>query len=279
MRIVFIGRSNFANHCFANWLAQHHEVVAYFQADMTRYTSNYRWQWLKRRAKRGGWLRAIDQMLFQLYYNAFQVRTNNLLMKQAFSQAFGRENFALPGSIPVYRFANLNSPEAVAKLEELQPDAAFAVCISQYLKQPYMEIPRYGTLLYHEGLTPEYKGLHTAFWANYNGDGHRIGYTLLRLNEKLDGGQPIAQGTGKIHPDLARYWGYAGHQALIDGLPDVARALDALEQNRSIRVQRDFGAERMYSYAGLSDEVHRIMAHRRYKQQKQQRKVGRVSST
>ncbi|PJF26823.1 MAG: hypothetical protein CUN53_06390 [Phototrophicales bacterium] len=264
MRIVFVGRQNFTNHCFANWLSQRHQVVAYFRADMERHQPGYQWKWLQKRIKRKGIIRAIDEFLFQLYYNVYQTRMDYQLMLESFSAYFGAESFVAPKGVPYYEFPSLNAPEAIEKLRELQPDLVFAVCISEYLKKPYREIPKYGSVLYHEGLTPEYRGLHTAFWANVNGEGDKIGYTLLRVNEKIDGGTPIAQGIGRIYPRLQKRWVYAGHKALIDGLPDVERALAMIEREEPIPpIQREFGAPGMYSYAGLSDELRRIRVARR----------------
>ncbi len=259
MRILFIGRKNFTNHCFANWIGQYHELVGYFQADITRYSSDYRQKWLQRRIKRGGLLKTVDQMMYTLYYRAFQYETNQKLMREVFLNHFGQSFFRPPPDVPYYAYEDLNSPEALETLRELQPAVVFAVCISQYLKKAYMQVPRYGTVLYHEGLTPEYKGLHTAFWANYNGEPDRIGYTLLRLNEQIDGGQPIAQGVGDIKPDMAPYWVCAGHKALMDGLPDVKLALDALETGHEVEIRREFGPEHMYTYPGLTHELQRVV--------------------
>jgi methionyl-tRNA formyltransferase len=263
MRIVFVGRENFANHCFANWIAQHHELCAYFKADVSRYTGNYRRKWLRNRVRRKGLLRTVDEMLFQMYYRVFQHNVNQLLLTQTFAENFGYDFFDRPPNVPYYEFPDLNCEEATKKLQELKPDLVFAVCVTQFLKKPYSEIPKYGTALYHEGLTPEYKGLHTPFWANYNGDEDRIGYTLLRVNDKLDGGEPIAQGVGTVHPDLARYWVYSGHKVLIDGLSEVKKALEALEQGESIQINREKGPARMYSYAGMTDELQRMRSYRK----------------
>lgn len=263
MRIVFLGRRNFVNHCFANWLAARHHVVAFFAADARRYTTAHRLRWIAGRVRRGGVLRAIDQSLYQLYYDVFELRTNRRLKREAFAAAFGPEAFALRPDVPVHAFGDLNGDEAVSALETLAPDLVFAVCISQYLRAAYERVPRFGTVLYHEGVTPEYKGLHTAFWANLRGEAHRIGYTLLQLTAAIDGGRPLAQGAGRIDPRLARWWNYAGHQALIDGLPSVERALAALEAGEPPRVTTSGGASRMWSYPGLSDEVRRAWRARR----------------
>jgi len=257
MKVVFVGRRNFMNHCFANWLAERHEVCAYFQADMNRYTRSYKRAWLRKRIKRYGLIRALDEALFQVYRNRFKVQKDSGLMREFFQTHFGSESLNPPPGVPYYEFPNLNSQEAVKTLETIKPDLVFAVCISQYLRKPYMEIPRLGTALYHEGLTPEYRGLHTAFWANYNGEPQQIGYTLLQINEKIDDGPPLAQGLGNIEPDLTNMWGYAGHKALVDGLPAVEQALAQLKAGQKPQVVRETGPARTYSYAGISDELRR----------------------
>jgi methionyl-tRNA formyltransferase len=257
MRIVFVGRANFANHCFANWLAERHEVCAYLLADIRRYTTSYRWKWFRRQIRRKGLRRAIDLALYQLFYRLTLHRRDHDLLAQVFEEEFGRAYFQLPPEMPRHEFEDLNSEPCLAVLRDLAPDVVLTVCVTQYLKRPYMEIPRLGTLLYHEGLTPEYKGLHTPFWANYNNEADRIGYTLLQLTPEIDAGPPLAQGVGDIDPQYAHWPAYAGHKALMDGLPDLAGALAALERGETPHVQRDFGPACSYSYPGITDELTR----------------------
>ena len=272
MRIVFIGRRNFMNHCFANWLAARHELVAFFPADIARRSLRNHVRWLQRRMRRVGFARTIDQVLYQIHYRLFQEPTDRELMRESFASYFGYEAFALDPAIPVHAFPDLNGPEALKTLAGLKPDLAFAVCISQYLRKPYEEIPRFGTVLYHEGLTPEYKGVHTAFWANALGECDRIGYTLLRVTAEIDAGEPVAQGIGRIDPELGKWNGYSGHQALIDGLPDVERGLAALEMGEPISIDRSRGPAQVYSYAGLTDEIRRVWwARRRRRAQRRTR--------
>jgi len=263
VRIVFIGRRNFMNHCFANWLAARHQVVAFFEADIARRSLQNHVRWLQRRMRRVGLARTIDQVLYQIHYRLFQEPTDRELMRESFASYFGCDAFALSPSIPVHEFPDLNSPAVMKTLTDLQPDLAFAVCISQYLRKPWEAIPRFGTVLYHEGLTPEYKGVHTAFWANALGESDRIGYTLLRVTAEIDAGEPVAQGIGRIDPELGKWNGYTGHQALIDGLPDVERGLAALERGEPIWINRRIGPAQTYSYAGLTDEVRRVWSARR----------------
>jgi methionyl-tRNA formyltransferase len=255
MRVIFIGRKNFANHCFANWLAERHELVAYFRADIERYTQGYRMKWLQKRIRRHGMVRALDQMTYHVYYRFLKQQRDQEVLAEAFEKRFGRKFFKAPAGVPYYQFDDLNSPEAVQVLTDLKPDLVFASCVTQYFKKPYMEIPRLGTVLYHEGLTPEYKGLHTAFWALHNGEAPRIGYTLLQIDEKIDHGSPLAQGVGMLDPELITNFAYAGHKTLADGLPDVEKALATLERGERPVIKREKGAAKMYTYPGMTDQI------------------------
>jgi hypothetical protein len=260
VRVLFIGRDWYASWAFANWLASEHDVCAYFVADSARYTNSYRIRWIRRRIKRKGLIRACDEALYHVYYELFQSRTNHRLLRRAFEETLGPGALTPSGDIPRYELEDLNDEKAIAALRRIGPDLCFATCISQRLSLPYLDVPKFGTVIYHEGLTPEYKGLYTAFWANYNREPHQIGYTLLQATDVIDAGPVLAQRTSEMSPELAKHWTYAGHQALIDGLPDVGRALQAVARGQAPRVLRESGAPRNYSYVGLSDEARRVFS-------------------
>ncbi len=64
----------------------------------------------------------------------------------------------------------------------------FAMCIDVYLPKALINAPRHGSFLWHEGFTPEYRGVYPAFWGLVNEDYDCLVYTLLCTNSKLDAG-------------------------------------------------------------------------------------------
>ncbi|MDQ2914198.1 MAG: hypothetical protein M3T56_13200 [Chloroflexota bacterium] len=254
--MVFVGRDSDVNYGFANWLAARHELLAYFVADRARNSWSYRLTRFLRQARRLGPLRTLDQVGYRVYYLLFERRLNGILIRDTFRELLGAALLAKP-DVPIYRFQSLNSQEALTTLQSLRPDLVFAVCVNEYLSSAFRRIAPRGTYLYHEGLTPEYMGLHTPFWAIYNGEPEVIGYTLFKVGSRVDAGEPVAQGTGAIAPKMLRYWVWAGHKALLDGLPAVEQALAALERGEEPRVHRVAGHARFYSYVGISDEIRR----------------------
>jgi methionyl-tRNA formyltransferase len=51
----------------------------------------------------------------------------------------------------------------------------------------------------HPGITPYYRGVHSAFWAVYNREYSKIGYSVFWLDEGVDTGDVLLQ--GQIFPD------------------------------------------------------------------------------
>ena len=126
------------------------------------------------------------------------------------------------------------------------------MCIKNWFGEEIRAIPRHGVFLWHEGVTPEYKGLYSPFWAAHNLDFQRIGYTLLRMNAEYDAGQIFVQGRARDVDPLRHGHLYMGHKAIWDSLPAVERfgSSSAVRRERSSAPERRTG---MYTYPGLSD--------------------------
>jgi methionyl-tRNA formyltransferase len=113
----------------------------------------------------------------------------------------------------------------------------------------------HGILLWHEGITPEYKGLYSPFWAVHNVDFDRIGYTLLRVSDELDAGEPFAQGPAVDIDPLRHSHQYIGHKAIADSLEAVARVLRDFHEGAARPLQRKGAPAGYYTYPGLSDLI------------------------
>lgn len=92
---------------------------------------------------------------------------------------------------------DLNSKSSVAIMKDFTPDliVAFGIPI---ISNKVIDIPKYGAINLHGGISPEYKGGNTIFWPLYKGDLYKTGATLHYMVKKVDSGKIIS----KIHPDL-----------------------------------------------------------------------------
>jgi hypothetical protein len=123
------------------------------------------------------------------------------VIARALAQLFGRSrrdelldglDGPWPAGVPTYRAAHVNHLDVISLLASIKPDV---VVLNG------TEIVKSGTLVattapfinIHCGLTPDYRGVHGAFWAMWNGDPGRMGVTLHRVDRGVDTGEILAQ--------------------------------------------------------------------------------------
>ena len=61
-----------------------------------------------------------------------------------------------------------------------------------------------------------------------------VGYSLLKVDDSIDGGQILTQGSYQLEPgEDYRTWPFVGHKAILRALPEIETALDRLAVARS----------------------------------------------
>jgi methionyl-tRNA formyltransferase len=127
------------------------------------------------------------------------------------------------------------------------------MCVNDYFGKKLLNLPQKGVFLWHEGITPEYRGLYSAFWAIHNLDFDNIGYTLLKMNQKIDAGDIYVQGKGKDIDPFSQTHSYIGHKMIWDSLDSVETFLKNLEKDQAKPIIRQNYSDGYYTYPGLSD--------------------------
>ncbi len=246
LKCVFVGRRGPFNQYIADWLSGRTELCHILWTDTNRDTWTWRWAWLRRALRRWGWIGTADRIAFRIYMH---LSGENTVGRQTLHRDI-RSRGPLTSSakdVPRTSVESLNTEETKILLRGIQPDIVFVQCVTQIIRDEILSIPRLGTFVYHEGLTPEYRGLHTILWAVANGDDDKVGYTLLRANATIDGGEVYAQGVTGLDP-LSTPISYIGHWALFEGLHDVDSALQALEQGTARPLDTSIRRGACYSY-------------------------------
>ena len=134
--------------------------------------------------------------------------------------------------------ADVNEPGVLDFLSAHRPDVIFSMCTLNYFRSAIRSIPRLGIFLWHEGITPQYKGTYPAFWAIHNRDFDKLGYTLLKMNHVIDGGDVFVQGPARDVDYQRHGHNYIGHKAVFDSLPDVGQFLLSLEDGTAAPLDR-----------------------------------------
>ncbi len=122
---------------------------------------------------------------------------------------------AQAAGIPVYQPASINSPEALAQLQALQPELLVVVAYGQILRRALLDLPPRGIINVHASLLPAYRGAAPIHWAIINGE-QQTGVTIMFIEQGLDCGDMILkeaveigadENTGALHDRLAELGG------------------------------------------------------------------------
>ncbi len=255
LRAVFIGSDNWFNRLLVNWLAARVELagVVWVQATAWQETWGGRWRFARERVRRYGIVKVCDEALFFLYYHAFLEQRDSAELRAWVHQPGRRDLVLDPWQGEALSAEDVNSREVRDFLRRCRPDVTFAMYINNYFKKAARTAARHGTFLWHEGITPEYKGLYSPFWAIHNLDFDNVGYTLLRMSAKLDAGEIFVQGPARDIDPFRHLHLYVGHKAIWDSLPAVGRFLEELEAGTARPIERQGAKSGYYTYPGFSD--------------------------
>jgi methionyl-tRNA formyltransferase len=130
--------------------------------------------------------------------------------------------WALEHNIECAQPGKLNDGAFDQWLREKAPDVCPLVAYGCILKQPVLDVPRYGFINVHPSLLPKYRGPSPIQTAIRNGDS-TTGVTIMRLDAGMDTGGILLQRELDITPDdttlsLSSRLGRVGAELLLEGL-------------------------------------------------------------
>lgn len=259
MRSIFIGSKNEFDELIVDWLSQHTEIAGVVWSDSATWRKTWkgRFQYGMKRAKKYGFFKVINEVLL-FFYVKKKVAVKDLgSLKREIMRPYWKENGRKFSDLrfPEISSDNVNKKEVIDFIKEQKPDIIFAMCVNDFFGKKIRGLAKHGVFLWHEGLTPEYKGLYSPFWTLYKEDYDNIAYSFLRMNDEIDGGEVYVQGKAK-DIDLTKHnYSFIGHKAIYDSLPEVARFLKELEAgDQKILPVRNV-IPGYYTYPGLTQYI------------------------
>lgn len=138
----------------------------------------------------------------------YRERVSRALYKGPFGPDADDLGHALFGDAPVQRMPgghritvvdSHNGSDCAALLAQDEPDVL--VVYGTVIIRPHIfETPRLVTLNMHTGLSPWYRGDSTLFWPIHNDEPDKLGVTVHRLVNEVDGGDIVATGRVEYQP-------------------------------------------------------------------------------
>src|SRR5262249_12954124 len=114
-------------------------------------------------------------------------------------------------------------------------------------------IPRLGMFVFHPGVTPEYRGPHSAFWATLNQELWGIGWSLLRVDKGIDTGGGLAPANTSCGGPPTESHLFMQHHDHVDGMPAVIETLKKLEAGERPNISMKGRKSTNYTHPGFSD--------------------------
>jgi folate-dependent phosphoribosylglycinamide formyltransferase PurN len=248
MKAYFLFHDQWTEYIKADWVASRFHFDGFIVIEKTRAGAV---PFLWRRMRRLGILKVVDELLLRLYYMLFRSRRDHRMLRQLMAEV----QCDIPATYQrpvVHRVYDINSDEAAGLLTRLAPDVC-VLMVQPILKKRILSIPPLGMLVFHPGLTPEYRGTHSAFWAVLNRELWGIGWSLLRIDAGIDTGVILAQASARNPDPLTESHVFLAHKCHVEGLPGVVASLRKLAAGESPSVSTQGRASHNYTHPGLTD--------------------------
>lgn len=123
----------------------------------------------------------------------------------------------------------------VKKIQELDPDIIFSIGWRRLLPKSIFNIPKFGTINFHDGLIPKYKGFAPINWSIINGE-KEIGLTVHYIDDSADTGDIILQEKISVGNDETSYEVYK--KLLSFTKPMLKQVLQNIEDDKITRISQ-----------------------------------------
>ena len=200
---------------------------------------------LRRRARRIGWPRAMDQVLFVTV--ASPLLRWSARHRVAALQAILGAHEAIPASV-VTPVPSVNDAATIAALGRLAPDCV-VVAGTRIIGAPVLDAARTPFINLHAGITPRYRGVHGAYWALAEGRPGSAGVTVHLVDRGIDTGGILAQ--GRIVTTRSDSFATLPYLQLIAGIPLLVDAVEAYLDGRTASIASiDASASKLWYHPG-----------------------------
>lgn len=147
-------------------------------------------KFLKQRYKKVGVIRLLDQLFFIVTINKILSLITKGRQERIMHLNHLNESNIPEGKITRVESANLNS--TIELIKSLEPDIIL-VNGTRILSKKLLNSITANIINIHAGITPNYRGVHGAYWAYVNKESHMAGVTLHYLDSGVDTGSVISQ--------------------------------------------------------------------------------------
>lgn len=143
------------------------------------------------RLRRHGLRTTLSQVSARVVYELFAGPSDRRSLQRLVNDADNREVLAALRCTRI-ETSSYSDPQTRSAIDSLQPD--ILIVHSPYIVgRSVRALARVCVIGGHPGITPFYRGSHSAFWALLRGEPGRVGWTVFVLDDGIDTGPIVAQ--------------------------------------------------------------------------------------
>lgn len=149
--------------------------------------------YLKIAFKKYGYWRVFLQILGRIYYKLFENKKDREIFNTIYNE---QEIHAILKNYKgeIHHTENYGDDSTIEWIKSLNPDLLL-VHTGYWVGKKVRNLVNGRVIGGHPGITPDYRGVHSPFWAIFNGEPEKVGYTVFWLDSGVDTGDILHQST------------------------------------------------------------------------------------
>ncbi len=146
------------------------------------------------------------------------------------------KEYAITKNIPVFQPQKMRDGEALAQLEQLQPEIIVVVAYGKLLPPDILQLPPKGCVNVHASLLPKYRGAAPIQWSVLNGE-KITGVTTMMMDEGLDTGDMLESEQTEIGAEETA--GELQERLAPLGAKLLVRTLEKIQAGTAVRTKQE----------------------------------------
>lgn len=152
--------------------------------------------YLKIAGKKYGYFQVFLQILGRIYYKILNQKKDREIFNQIYNED-EIQSVLKNHSFKTFQTDDYGNPETMEFIRSLEPDLLL-VHTGYWVGKKVRNIVNGRVIGGHPGITPDYRGVHSPFWAIFNGEPKKVGYTVFWLDSGVDTGDILQQSQVQI---------------------------------------------------------------------------------
>lgn len=152
--------------------------------------------YLKIAGRKYGYWTLFLQILGRIYYKLLENKKDRAIFHRIYEEK-EIQSVLKNYEVKIHHTEDYGKPETIEWIKSLQPDL-FVVHTGYWVGKKVRNLVKGRVIGGHPGITPDYRGIHSPFWAIFNGEPEKVGYSVFWLDSGVDTGDILHQSTVPI---------------------------------------------------------------------------------